>query len=116
MTDKLPPRFDTVEAMEDFMTRPSPALIDDLARVPGDILVLGVGGKMGPTLARLAKRAAPAKRIMGVARFSEAGVRENLVDKRQPGPLFGDLRHRAIDEHQLEEFAVLFRELVVGPP
>jgi nucleoside-diphosphate-sugar epimerase len=46
--------------------------------VPGDIIVLGIGGKMGPTLARLAKRAAPKKRIVGVARFSEAGLQEKL--------------------------------------
>ncbi|MFO1158186.1 MAG: NAD(P)-dependent oxidoreductase [Reyranellaceae bacterium] len=76
---KLPSRFETVDAMEDFMTTPSRALIDDLAKVPGDILVLGVGGKMGPTLARLAKRAAPSKRVIGVARFSEPGVRETLM-------------------------------------
>ena len=41
---KLPARFDTVEAVEDFMTTPSDALIADLARIPGDIIVLGVGG------------------------------------------------------------------------
>ena len=60
------------------MTRPSRALVDDLARVAGDILVLGVGGKMGPTLARLAKRAAPERTVTGVARFSAPGVRERL--------------------------------------
>ena len=38
------------------MTTPSAALIADLAKTPGDIMVLGVGGKMGPTLARMAKR------------------------------------------------------------
>jgi nucleoside-diphosphate-sugar epimerase len=76
---KLPDRFDTVEAMEDFMTAPSEALIADLARSPGDIMVLGVGGKMGPTLARMAKRAAPGKKVIGVARFSEKGVREELT-------------------------------------
>ena len=75
----LPARFDSVEAVEDFMTAPSETLIADLARTPGDIIVLGVGGKMGPTLARMAKRAAPGKRVMGVARFSEPGVREALV-------------------------------------
>ncbi len=64
------------------MTTPSPALIDDLARVPGDLIVLGVGGQMGPTLARLAKRAAPAKRIVGVARFSEPGLRAGLERHR----------------------------------
>ena len=38
----LPVRFDSVEAVEDFMTTPSDALIADLARTPGDILVLGL--------------------------------------------------------------------------
>jgi len=46
--------------------------------VPGDLMVLGVGGKMGPTLARLAKRAAPGKRVIGVARFTEKGLRDKL--------------------------------------
>ncbi len=74
----LPSRFDGVEALEDFMTSPDAALTRDLASVPGDILVLGVAGKMGPTLARLAKRAAPHKRVVGVARFSEPGLRAGL--------------------------------------
>ena len=71
-------RFDDVAALEEALSRPSQALIDTLATVPGDIMVLGVGGKMGPTLARMAKRAAPGKRIIGVARFSEAGLRGRL--------------------------------------
>src|SRR5690349_5902683 len=61
------------------MTTPSPAVIAALQQLPGDIIVLGVGGKIGPTLARLAKRAAPAKRVVGVARFSEQEVREKLT-------------------------------------
>ncbi|MDE0335647.1 MAG: NAD-dependent epimerase/dehydratase family protein [Defluviicoccus sp.] len=76
--DPLPERFADVEALEEFMTRPDPALTDDLAAVDGDIMILGVGGKMGPTLARLARRAAPGKRIVGVARFSEPGVEARL--------------------------------------
>jgi nucleoside-diphosphate-sugar epimerase len=40
--------------------------------------VLGVGGKMGPTLARLARRAAPDRRVIGVARFSEPGLKAAL--------------------------------------
>lgn len=60
------------------MTRPSAQLAADLARADGDILVLGAGGKMGPTLARMAKRAVPGKRVIGVARFSEKGLRERL--------------------------------------
>lgn len=80
MTDQtpLPERFDDVEAVEEFMTRPGAALKADLAAAPGDILILGVGGKMGPTLARLAKRAVPDRRVIGVARFSEPGLRQRL--------------------------------------
>jgi hypothetical protein len=74
----LPASFDDVEALEAFLASPDPALVDDLAQVGGDLMVLGVGGKMGPTLARLARAAAPDRRIIGVARFSEAGLRERL--------------------------------------
>jgi nucleoside-diphosphate-sugar epimerase len=57
------------------MTRPTPELERELAGVD-EILVLGVGGKMGPTLGRMAQRAG--KRVIGVARFSEKGLREKL--------------------------------------
>jgi nucleoside-diphosphate-sugar epimerase len=74
----LPNRFEDVAQLEEAMSAPSPELVSTLERVPGDIMVLGVGGKMGPTLARMAKRAAPGKRVIGVARFSESGLREEL--------------------------------------
>jgi nucleoside-diphosphate-sugar epimerase len=74
----LPERFEDVHELEDVMSRPSPALVADLERVPGDIMVLGVGGKMGPTLARMAKRAALGRRVIGVARFSQPGLRGEL--------------------------------------
>ncbi|MBX3603152.1 MAG: NAD(P)-dependent oxidoreductase [Rubrivivax sp.] len=60
------------------MTAPSPALVQDMAALDGDLIVLGVGGKMGPTLARMAKRAAPGKRVIGVARFSDPRPRAML--------------------------------------
>jgi nucleoside-diphosphate-sugar epimerase len=75
---KLPERFASVAELEEFMTRPTPALVEDLASVDGDIIILGVAGKMGPTMARMAKRAAPGKRVIGVARFSDAGLQEQL--------------------------------------
>jgi hypothetical protein len=74
----LPARFADVDQLDDFLSRPSAALVADMARIDGDIIILGVGGKMGPTLARLARNAAPAKRIIGVARFSEPDLRERL--------------------------------------
>src|SRR5262245_66574449 len=77
--DALPDRLRDVEHLEEVMTTPSAALIAALQKLPGDIIILGVGGKIGPTLARLAQRAAPDKRVVGVARFSEKGVRETLA-------------------------------------
>ena len=62
------------------MSAPDPALAAHLEHAPGDLMVLGVGGKMGPTLARMAKRAMPARRVIGVARFSERGLRDKLED------------------------------------
>jgi nucleoside-diphosphate-sugar epimerase len=75
----LPDRFRDVEHLEQVMTTPSAALSTALQDLPGDIVVLGVGGKIGPSLAQLAKRAAPGKRVVGVARFSEKGLREKLA-------------------------------------
>jgi nucleoside-diphosphate-sugar epimerase len=74
----LPTRFEDVDALETFMSEPTPGLVADLAGVDGDIIVIGVGGKMGPTLARMAKRAAPHKRVIGVARFSNPQARVSL--------------------------------------
>jgi nucleoside-diphosphate-sugar epimerase len=74
----LPACFDDVEALESFMSDPTPGLEADLDRIDGDIIVLGVGGKMGPTLARMARRAAPGRRVIGVARFSDAALKAAL--------------------------------------
>lgn len=76
----LPGYFRDVVQLEDLLSEPSAALIEDFGKAPGAIMVLGVGGKMGPTLARMAKRADPARRVIGVARFSEPGLREQLQD------------------------------------
>ncbi len=76
--DTLPDTIADIAALDDLLCRPSQALIDDLAKVEGDIMILGVAGKMGPTLAGLAKAALPDRRIIGVARFSEPGVKDWL--------------------------------------
>ena len=74
----LPRRFASVDELDGFLATPSAALEADLASVDGDLLILGVAGKMGPTLARLAKNATPSRRVIGVARFSDAVVKERL--------------------------------------
>ena len=73
--DTLPETITDIASLDELLCRPSQALIDDLRKLDGDIMILGVAGKMGPTLAALAKAALPDRRIVGVARFSEAGVK-----------------------------------------
>jgi nucleoside-diphosphate-sugar epimerase len=67
----------TVEQLEDLLSDPPVRVVETFARLEGDLLVLGVAGKMGPTLARMAKRASEAagvrRRVIGVSRFSEGG-------------------------------------------
>lgn len=64
------------------LLKPSDSLIADIAKIKGDIIILGVGGKMGPSIARLAReasdRAGIKRKIIGVSRFSEAGLKESL--------------------------------------
>ena len=79
--DTIPESFENAEVLDEFMTRPSQALVADLEALDGDIMIIGVGGKMGPTLARLAKRALPDRRIIGVARFSDPGLKAYLEDR-----------------------------------
>jgi nucleoside-diphosphate-sugar epimerase len=75
----LPDHFRDVEHLEQVMTEPTSAVVKEFGQLDGDLIILGIGGKIGPTLARLAKRAAPGKRIVGIARFSEPGLREKLT-------------------------------------
>src|SRR3974377_1490810 len=75
----LPENFRDVEHLEDVMTAPSPALRVEFGELAGDLIILGVGGNIGPPLAGLPKRAAPGKRVIGVARFTEKGLREALA-------------------------------------
>lgn len=67
-------------ALDELLSRPDDATRDALRALTGDILVLGAGGKMGPTLARMARRAlddigaprngAARRRVIAVSRFS----------------------------------------------
>ena len=73
-------------ALEDGLSAPDDAVVEDLAAVEGDIVIVGAGGKMGPSLARMAKRgslrAGSARRVIAVSRFAGAGnpQRELLDD------------------------------------
>lgn len=70
------------EELDDLLSSPSEATIAALVRVAGDIIVLGAGGKMGPTLAIMAARASQAsgmhRRVIAVSRFSSGGTEQQL--------------------------------------
>jgi nucleoside-diphosphate-sugar epimerase len=74
MSAALPSSIAGIAELETLLSDPPPYLIDAMRQIDGDILVLGVAGKMGPTLARMARRASDLagarRRIVGVARFS----------------------------------------------
>ncbi|MFD1632124.1 NAD-dependent epimerase/dehydratase family protein [Pseudopedobacter beijingensis] len=71
-------------ALEQKLTRPSTKLIEDIKSIDGDIMLLGVGGKMGPSMGKLAARAIKeagiSKRVIGVSRFSDEKARKELED------------------------------------
>src|SRR5512142_1352906 len=75
--------FTSVDDLEAALSEPTPGVVTSLAQLPGDILVLGVAGKMGMTLARMARRALDQlgrqDRVIGVARFSSPAAEEELA-------------------------------------
>ncbi|WP_406098670.1 NAD-dependent epimerase/dehydratase family protein [Streptomyces sp. NBC_01013] len=75
--------FTDEAALEERLATPSPALVADLARAEGDLLVLGAGGKMGPSLCRLARRALDAAgradvTVYAVSRWSDPSAAAEL--------------------------------------
>jgi len=82
------------------LSRPSNALVRELAALDGDIIVLGAGGKMGPSLTLMARRALDAadagqrRKVLAVSRWSDAAMRQRLVDAGIT-VLSADLRDRA---------------------
>ncbi len=78
----LPPRFACEDQLEETLATPPDWLPAALAEAPGDIVVLGAAGKMGPSLAvtamRAAKLAGDGRRVIAVSRFSEKGVADRL--------------------------------------
>ena len=71
-----------IPELEELLSEPTEGVIRALAASSGDIVILGVGGKMGPTLARMAKRASHtagiSRRVIGVSRFSSSGLEQQL--------------------------------------
>lgn len=68
--------------LEAALSEPSPGAIETIGRLSGDIIVLGAGGKMGPTLTRMVRRATDAavvkRRVIAVSRFSGDSIERDL--------------------------------------
>ena len=64
--------------LEELLSEPSEATRQFLSDTEGDIVVLGAGGKMGPTLAMMLQKASTNKTIYAVSRFSDKGVRSRI--------------------------------------
>lgn len=68
-----------IAELDEWLSRPTDAVVEALNSLEGDLLVLGAGGKMGPTLARMARRAMPAGReVLAVSRFSSSETADEL--------------------------------------
>jgi len=72
--------MNSIAALEDELSRPNEADCAFMRALEGDLLVLGAGGKMGPSLAVRARRAAGSRaRIIAVSRFSSGEARQLLA-------------------------------------
>ena len=76
------PGLSDVEALEEHLSAPPDSVVEALQALDGDLVFLGVGGKMGPTMARMARRAfdlaGVRHQVLGVSRFRNPAVRERL--------------------------------------
>jgi hypothetical protein len=74
--------INTIEELEDRLSQPTDADVEAVSSLNGDLLILGAAGKMGPSLAKLGRRAiqqaAISKRVIAVARFSDPRIRSDL--------------------------------------
>jgi len=101
----------TVAKLEDRLSQPNAGAVEALRGLPGDVIVLGIGGKMGPTLARMARRALDQlgrkDRVLGVARFSAPGLPAEL-ERNGIVPIKCDLLDRAAVQNLPDAANVIF--------
>jgi hypothetical protein len=72
-----------VDELENILSQPTEAVVHAMGALQGDLVILGIGGKMGPTLARMAKKASDlagvTRRVIGVSRFSASSNLEEQL-------------------------------------
>ncbi len=92
----------TEAKLDKMLASPSTALIEDMKKINGDIIILGAGGKMGPTLCILAKNAIKEagidKKVYAVSRFSDPIATKLLQDEGVITISADLLEHGALDK------------------
>jgi len=84
MSQEFSETIQNVEQLEELLSTPTPKVIEALQKTPGDLILLGIAGKMGPTLARMILKADAVaginRRVLGVSRFSDESSRQPLEE------------------------------------
>ncbi len=84
MSDDLPETIDSEEELDELLSRPTSEVVELFSRLNGRIVIAGAGGKIGPSLTRLACRARDAAEsdveIVAVSRFTRPELRDRLTD------------------------------------
>lgn len=97
----FPEKIEEEQQLEEIISTPSAETIGMFSKLEGDILFLGIAGKIGPSLARMAKRACNEagikKRIIGVSRFRDRSEKA-LIEKSGIETIQGDLLNRSFLE------------------
>src|SRR5260221_8576213 len=85
MTSDLPDPIGSEAALDEVLTKPRPELVRFIKTLESPLLILGAGGKMGPSLAVLAKRAADEAghplEVLAASRFSDTAARDWLEER-----------------------------------
>lgn len=92
-------RIESLRVLDDLLSTPTPGVVETMKRIDGDVIVLGIAGKMGPSLAAMIRRASDMagtrRRVIGVSRFGSSGaeaalqsmgietIRADLLDQAQ---------------------------------
>ena len=97
MTNNYPDKISGLKQLEELLSRPSAEVVDMFKQLDGNIIFLGIAGKIGPSLAHMAKRACDQagvkKRIIGVSRF-RSQEEKSYIDELGIETIQGDLLNR----------------------
>lgn len=107
----LPTTIVSDDALEEVMSRPAPGVAAAMKALDGDLVILGAGGKMGPSLARQARRAmdavAATHQVIAVSRFSDPSSRA-MLEAQGVKTVVADLLDPASVEALPDAAAVIF--------